>query len=62
MSQSISSIDIDYTLNGRSKLGAKRNRDAGRGEEKVEGRKERRGKGTQHTGQEGGLVGDLENL
>ena len=34
MSQSISSIDIDYTLNGRSKLGAKRNRDAGRGEER----------------------------
>ena len=25
MSQSISSIDIDYTLNGRSKLQAKRN-------------------------------------
>ena len=53
MSQSISSIDIDYTLNGRSKLGAKRNRDAGRGEEKVH---------TQHTGQEGGLMGDLENI
>ena len=52
MSQSISSIDIDYTLNGRSKLGAKRNRDAGRGEER----------GTQHTGQEGGGVGDLENI